>query len=368
MSEYGEKLEGKLSELEEEFAKTQSNKATHKHLGILKSKIARIKKEVVEASKKQKGEGYFVKKSGDGTAALVGFPSAGKSSLINKLTDIKSKTAHYAFTTTTIIPAIMIYRDAHIQIFDLPGIIEEAHKGAGGGASVLSAIKAADLLVFVISADDARNNLEFILHELESFRIYVNKEMPKVQIKRMEKGGGIKIEVNRSGMDDNTVKEIFKAVGEYNAYIQIWDRLNEDELVAIISKRSRYINGIVALNKIDLNRDYKKLADEILKRYKLEVIPISATNATNIEGIKEAIYRNLGLIRIWLKPRLRSEKATPMTIRKGYTVGEVARLVHTEIMNELKCAYVKGKSVKFANQRVGAGHVVEDGDTVTFIT
>ena len=368
MSEYGEKLEGKLGELEEEFAKTQSNKATHKHLGILKSKIARIKKEVVEASKKQKGEGYFVKKSGDGTVALVGFPSAGKSSLINRLTDIKSKTAHYAFTTTTIIPAIMIHRDAHIQIFDLPGLIEEAHKGAGGGASVLSAIKSADLLVFVIGADDRRCNLDFILHELESFRIYVNKEMPKVQVKRMEKGGGVKIEVNRSGMDDNTVKEIFKAVGEYNAYVQIWDRLSEDELVAIISKRSRYINGIVALNKIDLEEDYEKLAERISRKYGMEVVPISATNSTNIDAMKEAIYMNLGLIRIWLKPRLRSERATPMTTKRGYTVGEVARLVHTEIVNELKCAYVKGKSVKFANQRVGAEHVLEDGDTVTFIT
>src|ERR1700733_2463095 len=126
-------LENKLGELTEEYSKTKYNKATNKHLGIIRKKISQLKKDIVEAGKGQKGKGFFVKKTGDATVSLMGFPSTGKSSLINVLTNTRSKTARYEFTTTTVVPGVMFYNDAHIQIFDMPGIIENAHMGSGGG-------------------------------------------------------------------------------------------------------------------------------------------------------------------------------------------------------------------------------------------
>ncbi|HII09971.1 TPA: GTP-binding protein, partial [Candidatus Micrarchaeota archaeon] len=100
-----------------EYSKTKYNKATNKHLGILRKKISEIKKSIVESGRGQKGKGFFVKKTGDATVALMGFPSTGKSSIINVLTSAKSKTARYEFTTTTVIPGIMFYNEARIQIF-----------------------------------------------------------------------------------------------------------------------------------------------------------------------------------------------------------------------------------------------------------
>ena len=81
--------EEQIAEIEKEIAKTQKNKATDHHIGSLYGKIAKLK-ELAEKKKSQgaMGKGYFIKKSGNATIVLVGFPSVGKSTLINKITNV----------------------------------------------------------------------------------------------------------------------------------------------------------------------------------------------------------------------------------------------------------------------------------------
>jgi hypothetical protein len=67
---------------------------------------------------------------------LAGFPSVGKSSLLNELTGTESEAAAYEFTTLTCIPGVIHYNDAKIQLLDLPGIIEGAAQGKGRGRQV----------------------------------------------------------------------------------------------------------------------------------------------------------------------------------------------------------------------------------------
>ena len=98
-------IDEQIKSLEEEIGKTQKNKATNAHIGKLKAKIAALKarKEKAQAHAKSSGggPGFEVKKSGDASVALVGFPSVGKSSLISQLTEVESEDGNFAITTLT---------------------------------------------------------------------------------------------------------------------------------------------------------------------------------------------------------------------------------------------------------------------------
>ena len=358
-------LTTKLDELQKEYSKTKYNKATNLHLGILRAKISRVKKEIIQSKKKIHGEGFFVKKAGDATVALIGFPSAGKSSLINAICNTRSKTAQYAFTTTSIIPGTMVYKDAHIQIFDMPGLIEDAHLGAGGGRMVISGMKAADLIVFVIDIN-ILGQFDKLMRELESLEIKVNKRRPSMRI--TEKiTGGIHIEVNKSGLPKRDIEEILQGLGIHNADVSIWDRVNDDDLISLVSGKAQYMRAMTVLNKIDTIKDYGKIALDFERKHEIATVPISATERTNIDLLRDAIYRNLGIITVYLKPRVGDERLMPMILRQGSTVGDAARKFHTQIVDELKCAQILGRSAKFSNQKVGVSHVLQEGDTITFI-
>ena len=106
----------RIADIETEMARTQKNKATEGHLGLLKAKLAKLKREVMEGPKASGGgqEGFDVKSSGDARVGLIGFPSVGKSTLLSKLTGTYSEAADYEFTTLTCIPGVYNYKGTKV--------------------------------------------------------------------------------------------------------------------------------------------------------------------------------------------------------------------------------------------------------------
>ncbi|TMI72654.1 MAG: GTPase ObgE [Bacteroidetes bacterium] len=103
---------------------------------------------------------------------LVGFPNAGKSTLLSVITAAKPKIADYAFTTITPNLGMVEYRDGKsFCIADLPGIIEGAAEGKGLGHRFLRHIERNSILLFLIPADSADHRKEFdiLVRELEQY-------------------------------------------------------------------------------------------------------------------------------------------------------------------------------------------------------
>ncbi|MFV0267133.1 MAG: Obg family GTPase [Draconibacterium sp.] len=103
---------------------------------------------------------------------LVGFPSAGKSTLLSVVSAAKPKIADYPFTTLVPNLGIVSYRDQQSFVMaDIPGIIEGAHQGKGLGLRFLRHIERNSMLLFMVPADseDHRKEYGILLNELEKY-------------------------------------------------------------------------------------------------------------------------------------------------------------------------------------------------------
>lgn len=103
---------------------------------------------------------------------LVGFPNAGKSTLLAAITAAKPKIANYAFTTLEPnLGIVQYYDDQSFVMADIPGIIEGAHEGRGIGIRFLRHIERNSVLLFMVSAeeDDIKASYETLLNELKEY-------------------------------------------------------------------------------------------------------------------------------------------------------------------------------------------------------
>ncbi|MCL5413231.1 MAG: 50S ribosome-binding GTPase, partial [Candidatus Marsarchaeota archaeon] len=293
----------KLEELKESYSKTKYNKATNKYLGQLRAKIAKIRKDM-ESSSRKAGSGYSVRKSGNATVVLAGFPNAGKSSLLRVLTGVQSKVADYAFTTLDVIPGMMEYNGAKIQILDLPGLIQGAHVGRGGSLKIASVIRIADFMLFVVDINSYQQ-LYILTEELKLLNIRLNRKRPRI---RMERGsvGGLHIEDNGHRIPNrDVILSITTEFKIFNGELIFYEDTTEDMLIDFIADNCVYMKGAVALNKIDTvgGKKVEAIRKEIEGRTGMKVIPVSAKTIENIDELKKRVFDSLDLIRVYLKPK-----------------------------------------------------------------
>jgi hypothetical protein len=359
----------KIKKIEEDMLKTQVNKHTERHIGVLRAKLSKLKMEQEEQQARRSGSaiGYDVKKSGDGTVVLIGLPSVGKSTLLNVLTNAKSKVAAYQFTTLDVVPGVLDYNGARIQVLDLPGIIKGASSGKGLGKRVLAVARNADLIMFVIDVfqPEARSLLE---KELRLTGIRVDEDPPNVVIETTTTGGiSVVSLVKLTKITVETVKDILRVYGMNSARVVIRQDISDEQLLDVILGTRVYIPSLTVMNKIDLvNAGF---TNELMDKLPYKFVPISAESNLNIEALKQEMYRRLDFIRIYMRRRSgETDYKEPMIVRNGSTVLEICDKVHRKIKDDFRYALIWGKSVKFDGQRVGITHALMDEDVLTLVT
>lgn len=365
-------LEDQIQELESELERTPYNKATSKHIGRLKAKIAKLKDEAVTRAMKSSGggEGFSVKKSGDATVVLVGFPSVGKSTLLNKLTGTKSEVAAYAFTTLTVVPGSMDYKGAKIQILDIPGLIAGAAMGKGRGKEVIGVVRSADIIVVLV---DVFNEVHtgVLLKELYDAGIRINRPKPDITIKRTSSGGVLLHAVGTLDLEIEEVRSILAENKIMNADVLVRGGATQDDLIDAMIGNRVYVPAFIAVNKVDLVdvATQDEMRREITDEFGAEPLMISAHNGFHMDELKDEVYEKLGFMRVFLKPQNGiADLEEPLIIRTGSSVADICRKLHRDFISRFRYARVWGRSVKHPGQRVGLPHKIRDSDVLSIIT
>jgi len=354
------KNDARIKELEDLIANSQYNKRTQRAIGLYKAQLAKLKEKESSRGKAGQKDGYSVRKTGDGTVVLLGFPSVGKSTLLNGITGAESEVGAYAFTTLSVIPGILNYKHAKIQILDVPGVVYGAASGKGRGSEVLAVLRSSDLILILIDAKFPEH-YKALLKEVYDSGIRINAEPPDVKIKKTMKDG---LKISKTLRLTHTNKETISAVlREFrinNADVVIRSNITIDEFIDCLEANKKYVPAITVLNKIDLlnPEDAKKLAKQINAD-----ISISATQKEHIDELKKLIYKKLNLMSIYMKePGKEPDLDVPLIIESKSKIRDVCSKLHKDFVKKFKFARVWGKSAKFPGQKLSLKHKLKDND------
>jgi small GTP-binding protein len=245
-----------------------------------------------------------VRREGAAQIALVGPPNAGKSSLLQALSDIQIKTGDYAFTTLRPVPALTRIGGVLVQLVEIPGLIEGAHEDRGGGRALLGVLRNADAILYCSAATEPLHGLSTVMRE-----------------------------VSAAGIEKPAILALTKA----------------DELMGP-----------------DLSRAVDNACGDSTRACEA-VVPVSVLDDASLDRLREAIWSLTGLIRVWPR-RAGVADEEPFALAAGATVADLADLVHHELGAVCAGGRIWGPSARFDGQRVGRAHVVEDGDEVEVLT
>jgi uncharacterized protein len=192
--------------------------------GIIRKDLLKEIETTKTRSKIKHQDWLGVPRQGHKQFCLVGSPSAGKSSLLAKLSGMDIKTAEYEFTTLKPIPAVIKLNGAQIQIVDLPGLIEGATEDAGGGKRLIGIVKNTDGILFMIDLTKDSSKAQKVYNEL--IKAEINK--PIIFI-------GSKIDSSQAKENLTRIKKKFKEIlpisiiteeGIPELKKEIWDKSN----------------------------------------------------------------------------------------------------------------------------------------------
>lgn len=362
----------RLERMEEFLSLVPKHKGTLKLRGQVKKQMAVIRRELEEKKRRKVGRSgpkLFIEKEGAAQLALVGLTSVGKSSLLAAVTNAKVEVSPNPYTTREPTPGILSFEDLQFQIIEAPALMMGSADGRAWGLQTLATARNADgLIIMVDLSQDPVAQLSLVLSELEKTRILVSKPRGRVEIERKYMGAGMRIILVGVLADCNTkdVEQLLKSYRIADAVVKISGEVTLDDVEDAIFESTVYKPAIVLANKADL--EYSKAALERLKAYvgnRLPVNAVSCERRLGLENLGPTLFETLGIMRIYTKePNQRQYSRKPFILKKGGTIYDLAKDIHTEFQKRFGFAKVWSKRLVFSPQKVGATFVLADRDIV----
>jgi hypothetical protein len=320
-----ERLEG----LREMLRTVPKHKGTEHLQADIKARIKDLGDEI-EGSRKGGGHGgpaLFIRPEGAAQIALIGSPNAGKSALHARLTGSGAHVAPYPFTTLYPEPGMMPFEDIHFQLVDLPAIAPEHPVPWLAGT-----LQTADAALLVVDLREPS-----CVEQLESVRsMLAHKRV--VLTERWDFNG------NTTVATPETASDLQGADDPFVVRLPTLMLANKAEGIA------------------DLDAELQAFGD--LSGAPFPLLAVSAATGLGLGQLGPWLFGHLGIVRVYTKvPGHPPDRQRPFTLRRGGTVGDVARLVHRELGRSLHHARIWGAS-GFDGQQVGPEHRVADRDVV----
>ena len=357
-------LPEKIKYLQEFMSTIPEHKGNEHMRRYLRRRLAQLKDEL-ETQKKRKsgsgGGGFSVKKEGAAQIVILGFTGSGKSALLGALTNAKTEIGNHSFTTREPVPGMLNFEDIQFQLVDTPAIFEGAYYGSSWGSQLLSIVRNADGIIILLDGADPVGQYKTIMTELGLAGITVDKKVKKIEIEKTT-GGGIQIAcTGRIQCRVEDVEKTMKEAGVRNAIVRIWGDADQEDILEALDQTRAFKPSLAIVNKIDA---YPDAVAAFVSAHKKEAMGVSSANNIGLENISSALFKSLGILRVYTKEVGGEPAKKPIIMKEGARVLDVAKIIHSHLYKNFKHARVWGRSVNYKGERVGADHEILDKDVV----
>ena len=366
------KPQEKLEKLQEFLSLIPKHKGTSRLCAQVKRQIATLRREIEESRRRKVGRGssrFFIEKEGAAQVVILGPTKVGRSSLLASVTNAKVEVSNYPYTTREPVPGMLQHEDLQFQLVEAPALVKGSADGETWGLQTLGLARNADGLVLMVDLSrNPREQLSLILSELEKARILTQKPRARVEIERKNVGVGLRI-LLFGRLVDCTMQDVETLLKGYrirDAIIKIHGEATLDDVEDAIFENTIHRPAIIIANKVDTieaNKNLNELKAFLGNRYAL--LTVSCKSPFGFEKLGAQLFRALDIIRVYTKEPVKEEHSPkPFILKRGATIADLARLIHTDFYRRFSYAKVWAKRLRFSPQKVGTSFVLEDKDIV----
>ncbi len=363
----------KLQRMQEFLSLVPQHKGTLKLRGQIKKKIAVLRRELEERKAKRAGKGgpkFFIEKEGAAQVALLGLTNVGKSCLLSAVTNANVEVSAAPYTTREPVPAVMSYEDVQFQLVEAPALMEGSADGRAWGLQSLALARNADGLILMVDLSyDPAAQLSLILGELEKARLLISKPRGRVDVDRRYMGAGLRIIVVGKLVDCSMrdVEVLLRSYRISDAIVKISGEVTLDDVEDAIFESTTYKPAVVVANKLDVPgamENLRKLENFVAGR--MPVIAVSCEKRIGLEQLGRVFIRDIRCDSEFTRksPVPKSLRSGLLLLRRGATVADLARSIHSDFERDFAYARVWADRLTFSPQKVGLGFALEDGDVV----